>query len=197
MPLLSNKTLKMTSDPNEEENDFLSRCSDEADDRAEVEIDKVQARFDKQMDRLNTKLRREQRDLDEDQDTLQALKMETMVSYSKTIANIAGGLFGSKRRRSGLSSALTKRRQKQNAKADVRESLEEIDALRAELDELADEHKQEMLEIDRKWQDIALETEVINVSPLKKNIELEVLAVAWQPHWVAKVNGKTKVIPAG
>jgi len=197
MPLLSNKTLKMTSDPNEAKADFLDRCSDEAEDRAETEIDKIQTRFDKQLDRLNTKLRREQRELDEDQDTLQALKLETMVSYSKTIANIAGGIFGGRRRRSSISSSLTKRRQKQNAKADVRESLEEIDALRADLDELTDKHRQEMLEIDAKWQEVASEIEVINVSPLKKNIELEVLAVAWQPHWVAKVEGRTRVIPAG
>ena len=197
MPLLSNKTLKMTSDPNEAKADFVDRCSDEAEDRAETEIDKIQTRFDKQLDRLNTKLRREQRELDEDQDTLQALKLETMVSYSKTIANIAGGIFGGRRRRSSISSSLTKRRQKQNAKADVRESLEEIDALRADLDELTDKHRQEMLEIDAKWQEVASEIEVINVSPLKKNIELEVLAVAWQPHWVAKVEGRTRVIPAG
>ena len=197
MPLLSNKKLKLTSDPNEAKADFLDRCSDEADDRAEDEIDKIQTRFDKQLDRLNTKLRREERELDEDQDTLQALKLETMVSYSKTIANIAGGIFGGRRRRSSLSSSLTKRRQKQNAEADVRESLEEIDELRSDLDELTENHKQEMLEVAAKWQEIAAEIEVINVSPLKKNIELEVLAVAWQPHWVAKVKGKATVIPAG
>ena len=57
--------------------------------------------------------------------------------------------------------------------------------------------QQDMLEVAAKWQEIAAEIEVINVSPLKKNIELEVLAVAWQPHWVAKVKGKATVIPAG
>ena len=197
MPLLSNKALKMTSDPNEAESDFLDRCRDEAEDRAEAEIDKVQTRFDKQLDRLNTKLRREERELDEDRDTLQALKLETMVSYSKTIANIAGGIFGRRSRRSSLGSSLTKRRQKQNAEADVRESLEEIDALRSDLDELTEKHKQEMLEIAAEWRETAADIEVINVSPLKKNIELEVLAVAWQPHWVARVEGRTTVIPAG
>ena len=197
MPLLFNKVLKMTSDPNEAKADFLDRCSDEAEDRAETEIEKIQTRFDKQLDRLNTKLRREQRELEEDQDTLQALKLETMVSYSKTIANIAGGIFGGRRRRSSISSSLTKRRQKQNAEADVRESLEEIDALRSDLDELTEKHKQEMLEIAAEWRETAADIEVTNVSPLKKNIELEVLAVAWQPHWVARVEGRTTVTPAG
>lgn len=197
MPLLSHTKFKLTSLPDESKESFLSRCQEEADDREEEELDKVQARFDKQLDRLNTKLRREQRELDEDEDTLQALKMETMVSYSRTLASLAGGLFGGRRRRSSLSSSLTKRRQKQNAQADVRESIEEIDALRDQLNELTDEHQQEMIEIDRKWQEIAAEIETINVSPLKKNIELEVLAVAWQPHWVAKVAGRARLIAAG
>ncbi len=195
LPLFSNPNFKITSDPNESEQSFLARCRDEADEKEEIEIDKVQARFDNKLDRLHAKLRREERELDEDEDTLSALKVETMVSYSKTLAGFASGLFG-RRRRSTISSTLTKRRQKQNAEADVRESIEEIDALRKELDEQRSEHEAEMLEIDRKWQKLAEEIEVIKVSPLKKNIELELFGVAWQPHWVASVNGKTLVLPA-
>jgi len=120
-----------------------------------------------------------------------------MVNYGKTLANFAGGFFGGRKRRSNLSSALVKRRQKQNAQADVRESIEEIAALRSQLEELRHEHEQEIVEIDDKWARTAADIEIIKVSPLKKNIELEVFAVAWQPHWVAEVNGKTKVIPAG
>lgn len=195
LPLLFNSNFKLTSDPNESEESFLARCHDEADEKEEAEIDKVQTRFNKKLDRLHTRLRREERELDEDEDTLSALKVETMVSYSKTLAGFASGLFG-RRRRSTISSTLTKRRQKQNAEADVRESIEEIDALRKELDELRSEHEAEMLEIDRKWQKLAEEIEVIKVSPLKKNIELEVFGVVWRPHWVADVGGKTKVLSA-
>lgn len=197
MPLLSNPELKLTSEPNESQESFLARCRDEADDEEEAELDKVQSRFDKVLDRVHTKLRREERDLDEDQETLSALQMETMVSYSKTLAGFAGRLFGRRRGRSTLSSSLTKRRQTQKAEAQVRESLEEIDALRAQLDKLTAEHKNEMLQIDRKWQEIATTIEVTKVSPYKKNIELEVFGVAWQPHWVARVDGTVKLLPAG
>lgn len=196
MPLFFNPELRMTSEPNESEQSFLSRCHDVAEEKEALEIEKVQSRFDKKLDRLHTKLRREQRDLDEDQDTLAALKMETMISYSKTLANFAGGLFG-RRRRSTLSSTLTKRRQKQNAEADVRESIEELEVLRKQLDKLKFEHEEDILAIDRKWQKLAAEIEVKNVSPLKKNIELEVFGVLWQPHWLAKIDGKVKLLPGG
>jgi len=74
-----------------------------------------------------------------------------MVSYGKTLANIAGGFFGGRKRRASVSSSLVKRRQKQNAQADVRESVEEIADLRNQLDKLTREHEQEMIEIDNKW----------------------------------------------
>jgi len=188
---------KFAIEPNEAREGFHQRCLSAADDKEDVEIDKVQTRFDKKLNRLHTKLRREERELDEDRETLDALKMETMVNYGKTLANIAGGFFGGRKRRSGISSALTKRRQKQNAKADVRESIEEIDVLREQLDEMTKEHEQEMIEIDNKWTEVASEIKVINVSPLKKNIELELFGVVWQPHWVVKVKGRVKVIAAG
>ena len=197
MPLFENSALKLKSQPNESKEEFYAQCLQAADDKEDIEIDKVQTRFEKVLDRLHTKLRREERELDEDQDTLEALKLETMVNYGKTLANIAGGFFGGRKRRASLSSSLVKRRQKQNAQADVRESVEEIAALRTKLEVLTREHEQEMIEIDDKWTKVASEIEVINVSPLKKNIELEVFAVAWQPHWVARVNGKTKVVAAG
>ena len=197
MPLFENSALKLKSQPNESKEEFFAQCLQVADDKEDIEIDKVQTRFEKVLDRLHTKLRREERELDEDQDTLEALKLETMVNYGKTLANIAGGFFGGRKRRASLSSSLVKRRQKQNAQADVRESVEEIAALRTKLEVLTREHEQEMIEIDDKWTKVASEIEVINVSPLKKNIELEVFAVAWQPHWVARVNGKTKVVAAG
>lgn len=197
LPLFENKKFKLQSLPDESESDFLSRCSIAADDKEDLEIEKVQARFDKELDRLHTKLRREERELDEDQDTLEALKVETMVNYGKTLANIASGFFGGRRRRSSVSTSLTKRRQKQNAAADVRESIEEIADLHKRLAARTQKHEQEMIEIDEKWAQLAADIKVVKVSPLKKNIELEIFGVAWQPHWVAVVNGKTRVIAAG
>jgi len=31
---------------------------------------------------------------------------------------------------------------------------------------------------------------------MKKNIEMELFGVAWHPHWVARVNGRVKTVPA-
>ena len=197
MPLYRNTPLKLTSQPDESEQEFLDRCHQAGDDREDAEIVKVQARFDKQLERLKTKLRREQRDLDEDEDTLNALKMETMVNYGKAIANIAGGFFGGRRRRSGLSTALTKRRQQKNARADVRESIEEIAVLREQLDELTRKHELQMIDIDKQWSETAAGIEIIKVSPLKKNIAIEVFGVAWQPHWIVRVKSRTRLIAAG
>jgi len=123
LPLFENKKLKMTSFPNESIQEFRERCEDAADELEDAEVDKIQTRYEKQIDKLQDKLRREERDLSEDEARLSALKMETMVNYAQTIGNLASNFFGGGRRRSSrLSSSLSKRRQQSSAKAAVEES---------------------------------------------------------------------------
>lgn len=197
LPLFENKKLKLTSFPNESAQEFHDRCEDAADELEDVEVDKIQTRYEKQIDRLKDKLRKEERDLSEDEAKLSALKMETMVNYAQTLGNLASNFFGGGRRRSSrLSSSLSKRRQQASAKAAVEESIEEIAELRRDLEELAREHEQELIEIDEKWAEVVAQTSEISVSPMKKNIEIELFGVAWHPHWLARVNGRVKTVPA-
>ena len=197
LPLFENKKLKMMSLPNETEQEFRARCEDAADELEDEEVEKIQARYEKQIDKLQDKLRREERDLSEDEQRLSALKMETMVNYAQTIGNLASNFFGGGRRRSArLSSSLSKRRQQANARAAVEESIEEIAELRRDLEALAQEHEAELVEIDEKWADIVADSVEISVSPMKKNIEIELFGVAWHPHWLARVNGRVKTVPA-
>ncbi len=197
LPLYENKKLKMTSYPNESEQEFRARCEDAADEFEDEEVEKIQARYEKQIEKLQDKLRREERDLSEDEARLSALKMETMVNYAQTIGNLASNFFGGGRRRSSrLSSSLSKRRQQAGAKAAVEESIEEIAELRRDLQELARDHEAELIEIDEKWAEIVADSVEISVSPMKKNIEIELFGVAWHPHWLARVNGRVKTVPA-
>lgn len=197
LPLLENEELKMMSQPNESAQEFAARCEDAADELEDAEVEKIQARYDKQIDRLQDKLRKEERDLTEDEARLSALKMETMVNYAQTIGNLASNFFGGGRRRSArLSSSLSKRRQQATARAAVEESIEEIAELRRDMEELAREHEAELIEIDDKWAEVVADVKEVSVSPMKKNIEIELFGVAWQPHWLARVNGRVKTIPA-
>jgi len=197
LPLFENEKLKMLSYPNESLEEFKARCEDAADELEDEEVEKIQARYEKQLDRLQDKLRKEERDLSEDEARLSALKMETMVNYAQTLGNLASNFFGGGRRRSSrLSSSLSKRRQQASAKAQVEESIEEIAELRRDLEELAREHEEELIEIDEKWAEVVADCIEVSVSPMKKNIEVELFGVAWHPHWLARVNGRVKTVPA-
>ncbi|MEM7034805.1 MAG: DUF87 domain-containing protein [Chloroflexota bacterium] len=194
--LFTNDKLKMMSLPHETEVDFKVRCEDEADKFEDAEIEKIQARFETKIDRLKEKLRKEERELDEDEAQLKALKMETMVNYGETIFNIASTFLGGRKRRSGISSALSKRRQQSNAQADVDESIAEIADLRRQLEEMALDEEEQLLKIDQKWADIVADLDTKKISPMKKNIAIELFGIAWQPHWLVKVDGRVRTIPA-
>ena len=79
----------MTSIPNESEDEFKGRCEVEADRLEDIDIEKVHAQFEKRIDRLKEKLRKEERELDADEARLASLKMETVVNYGEAIFNIA------------------------------------------------------------------------------------------------------------
>jgi len=108
--LYENKKLKLVSQPNESLEKFRDLCEDEADKYEDAEIEKIQRRFRDKMDRTQDRLRKEERELDEDEARLSSLKMETMVNYGETLVNIASRFFGGSRRRSlGVSSSLRKK----------------------------------------------------------------------------------------
>ena len=68
--------------------------------------------------------------------------------------------------------------------------------MRRDLEELARQHEAELIEIDEKWAEVVAESVEISVSPMKKNIDTELFGVAWHPHWLARVNGRVKTVPA-
>ncbi len=69
------------------------------------------------------------------------------------------------------------------AEADIEESMEEIEAFKQDLADIEEELVEELEEIKERWEKAAEEIEETVITPLKKNIHLELFGVAWIPHW--------------
>jgi predicted nuclease with TOPRIM domain len=81
------------------------------------------------------------------------------------------------------------------ASADVQESKEAIKDLQAQMAELEQERDQALEEVNRKWSEIADDEEEISVTPLKKDVLLDIFAVAWMPYYLVQVEEETMEIP--
>ncbi len=145
----------------------------------------MRASYETKIRSLNERLQREQRELDKDESELSGRKWEEVSSGAETIL----GLFGGRKRR--LSTALTKRRMTSKAGADVKESKEAIQDFQAQIAGLEQERAQALEEVNRKWSEIADDEVEITVTPLKKDVLLDIFGVAWTPYYIVDVGGES------
>jgi hypothetical protein len=186
----ANETLKIYGGPNVSEQEFAKQCADAAKEESDAECKKVAEQYERKIDSVEDKLKREERELAEDEAEYDQRKREEAVTHAETLFS----LF-SKRRRS-VSSSMTKRRMTAKAKADVEESKDEIAELQKEMAELEQEAEDALKEIQEKWEAIVQDGTTIPVTPTKSGINVTLFGVAWLPHHIVQVDDDFILLPS-
>jgi hypothetical protein len=181
--------LKVFAGPNVSQADFRKLCAQAARAGRDAEVEKISASFDKRIASIEAKLVREQRELDQDETELSQRKLEEMGTHAENVLS----LFS--RRRRTLTTSLTKRRLTENAKADVKESLQAIEVFKEELAALEKEKEQAVQEASDRWEEIASHSTEIPVAPAKKDILLDLFGVAWMPYYVVQIGEEVVELP--
>jgi hypothetical protein len=179
--LFYNPELKLYSEPNESERDFRVRAQQVGREKRDQEVEKLRKTYERQLDRVEQRLAREQRELTEDQAKYQARKQEELISAGETVVGLLG-ILGS-RRRTGLSKAATKRRLTAQAKADIEESEAEIAHLKEETEELQRSFEEEATAIGDKWTATLEQVEPFAIRPRRQDVNVQIVALAWAPYW--------------
>jgi hypothetical protein len=179
----ANDDLKLYAGKPTTEGEFRKMAAEAAREGRDEELKKLQTSYKKKLSALNTKLKREQRELEEDKTEVAQRRMEELGTHFE---NIFMSKSTSRRR---VSSSLSKRRMTAQAKADVEESLDAIAQLEAEMEALRADMEIDFDEVEEKWAEIAAEIEEISVTPYKKDILVEVFGVAWLPYHLIEVAG--------
>ncbi len=188
-----NPVLKIYGQTGETPEEFSARCADIAKEKRDAEVDKLRERMEKKLNRLQTKLLREERELEEDKADYNSRKGEELLSAGETLA----GFFGLGRRRSsGLSAAARKRRLTQNAKADIKESEEEIERLKEEIADMEAELREKVEDIVSKWEETLSEQDIFELKPRRTDVQIRLLSPAWAPVYFIESEGTKLRIPA-
>lgn len=180
----ANEELDVYAGPDISDDEFAKMCQRAAAEKAEVEADKLEAQFERKLDSLETKLTKEERELESDRAEYNQRKMQEAATHAETLF----GLFS--RRRRSVSSSMTKRRMTAQAGEDVKESEEEIERLKKEIDQLEEEMKEALDALEEKWNDIAAQTAEISLTPYKKDVLVELFGVAWVPYHLVDAGGR-------
>jgi hypothetical protein len=174
----------------ESREEFLRRADEEADKLAEVEAEKLRAKYQAKIQQFEQKLFREQQELTEDRADYDARKREEMFSGLETVGHF---LVGRKPLRS-ISTAASKRRMTQRAEMEVKESEETITHLQSELQVFNKELEDEVIAIGQRYDQVATQVEELSLRPAQAGIEVLTFALLWVPAWEVevRVGGQTQ-----
>jgi hypothetical protein len=185
----ANETLKVYAGPQTSQADFRKMCAEAAREKRELEIRKVQDTFERKLETLNSKLSKEQRELQQDEAELKERGLEEWGTHAENLL----GLLGGRKRR--LSTSLSKRRMTSASKADVKESQETIAELSKQISDLKSEESQALEEVNAKWSEIVDDMKEIPFTPNKKDVLLDLFGVAWMPYYLARMGDEVVELP--
>ncbi len=186
-----NNDLGVFSYPGEPYSDFQARVNSVARENRDAEIDKITRKYEGQFDKLEEQYRREERELEADEASLQGLGRESMATMGEAALSLFRG-----RTTYTLSRVTRVRRYQEQAKQDVAESVETLQKLEQEMDALQTDFEREIGRINDKWARMASNITEERVNPLKKDIHIELYGIAWKPFYFLNINGQTAMLPA-
>ncbi|MCI0353437.1 MAG: hypothetical protein L0099_00130, partial [Acidobacteria bacterium] len=156
-----------------------AQCQRAANLKRDQELEKIRARYDKKIDALEAKLAAEARELNQNEQELQARESE---SRWTGIENLLGVAIGRSPYRM-FSTSEQKKRLAQKAKHDVSESQETIAQLEAQITALKEEAQPLFQAVAEKWSATAQDIHELRLTPKRSDILVELFGVGWRPHW--------------
>jgi hypothetical protein len=189
--LLYSPTLKVYSDPDANRRDFRLMLQSLVREKRDEEVDKVTQKYAARLDKLDDKLRREIRELGEDRQDLADRRREQLFTAGEAALSLFRG-----RTTYTLSRYSRTQRYSRQAKADIVESEQEIADIEADIEDITRQMEHALQQANEKWARVAAEAEEYKLSPLKKNIQMELFGVGWLPYWYAVINGQPVMLPA-
>ncbi|HEX9027931.1 MAG TPA: hypothetical protein VF823_02075, partial [Anaerolineales bacterium] len=187
----TNDALGVFAGPEVSQAAFRTRCANAARQGRDAEAKKAAEGYKKKIEALQLKQAREERELSADQTQLSQRKWEEFGTGVENAFSLLGGRRSSRR----ISSSLSKHRLTEKAKADVEESQDSISDFKGQIAELEQEMAQALNEINTRWGELANQVSDIPITPLKKDVLLDLFGVAWLPHHLIQVGNERIELP--
>ncbi len=173
--MFAHPALKLYGRPGETREQFEARCRKALVARVHEQVGKLEGRYDKKVDQLETRIRGKERTLEELEGTLRSRRTEEVVNVGETVL---GMFFGRKKR---LTSAVSKRRQTMRSRERLERTEDEIADLQAQAVELQDELADEIATLQAREEALLGEIEEREVRLEKNDIRVERFGVLWVP----------------
>ncbi|MBN2056914.1 hypothetical protein JW905_18455, partial [bacterium] len=182
LPLFHIPELNLYGKPHEQQREFFNRAHLLAREQRDAEVAALRSKYRTRLDKLETRLHREERELSEDQAEFETRKREELLSAGETIIGLLG-IMGRRRGTSGISRSVRKRRMTSRARENIMESQEEIQRLAAEIQDIKKEMEDEAAAITDQWVEALKTIEQHLVKPRHTDVQVIMTGIGWCPVW--------------
>jgi hypothetical protein len=180
--LLLNPVLEAYSRPDESEREFRIRLAQAVREYRDEQAEKLRKKYEPKIATLEDRVRRAEQAVSREKDQAQRAHMDTVISVGSTLI---GAFLGRKTvSRSGLGRATTAARgagrSRQQAQ-DVTRARETLETHRERLQELEDEFREEVENLEDLAPQDAIEAFPVRLR--RKDIDVKLVCLAWAPVW--------------
>jgi hypothetical protein len=186
--------LKLSSRPDETDEDFQGRVALALRERRDQEVEKLRQRYASKLNSLEERIRRAQEKKEREKSQVTQQTMQTAISVGATVL---GALFGRKKISTGtIGRATTAMRgagKIGREKEDVERAEENLQVLQNQLSELQSEFENERSKIQNTLEPAPPQIEKVQVKPRKSDILITTFGLVWTP-WYQLQSGE--MIPA-
>jgi hypothetical protein len=176
--------LKIYSKSSESKADFILKINQIARETRDEEVDKIEQKYAKELEKLKVKLSKSQDTLIKKQSAASSLKQEALLSAGESVV----GMFMGRRSTRSASKAMNKYQKSKTVTADIDKAQKDIVSINKEMESLENELKMRIEEIKQKREKEINEIKEVVIQPKKSDIELKMVSLVWIPKWEISYN---------
>ncbi len=182
-PIKIHETLDLFQEPGESERSFQSRLQQAAREMRDAEIDKISAKIETAIERIEDKRTKEERELEEDRAEFNARRLEEATGIGESVLSY---FVGRRRTSTMFSRAMTKRRMTTKANLDIQESEEQIADYNEDIAELEADLQAQIDDLKAKYDDLLDDLSTVELKPRRADVDVQLVALAWKPAWLIR-----------
>lgn len=174
LKILEHEDLELYQRQNESEEAFMMRVAVAAREERDEEIEELREAYAKKLEKLEDKIRDEERDLYDAEEDAKSRKQDEFINIAETVFSVLG-----KGRRRSFSTVSTKRRMSRRATERVDQIRDEIEDLQLDYKDLEKELSEKISEIQDHWRTAEDNISEKAVKPRRADVFIENMIVCW------------------
>jgi len=183
LTLYRSKRFKLTSGPEESRSEFLSRVTQAAREKRDLEVEKLRRKYSSKYNTLHRRLMRAEQTLQREQEQAKSKKMETMVSFGTAILGAFLGRKAVSARSAGrFGTAVKSAGRMRKESMDVARAQETAAAVKHEMSELDERLQNDIDSLDATFDPASEDLEEVSIKAQSTNITLEAFGLTWMPY---------------